>query len=163
MKKSIFGAFVVTGLLTLGAAQVQAASLEEMLGVSGAVFSQTVSESKAEDSAATPISSIRFEQIEVEGGGGGDSVDFTVAVTFRGDDTEMEAAGSCVADGDQLDCRIECDGSGFFLKRDGNKSVLLLNPEGFSVNSCGDKGGSMRMVEPGRDDSVYRLKANDAG
>ena len=80
---------------------------------------------------------------------------FTISVRFRDSEKLYVDGGSCLPDGDQYRCNIECDGGGFVLKDRTKDTILLVNQSGFSVSGCG--GEDYREVQPDPDDKVFRL------
>lgn len=80
---------------------------------------------------------------------------FTISVRFRDSEKLYVDGGSCLPDGDQYRCNIECDGGGFVLKDRTKDTILLVNQTGFSVSGC--DGEDYREVQPEPDDKVFRL------
>lgn len=80
---------------------------------------------------------------------------FSISVTFRDSRQRYTNGGLCRPKGDQYQCFIECDGGSFMLKDRSEKSVLLVNDDGFAIAGCGAE--EFRRLEPEPDDKVFRL------
>ncbi len=170
MRKFGFQKIVVVAALVAGSTiQSQAGPLDDLMGPDGAVFDRSYSVDFLKENPNQEVAGIRFEKFpksdekksqpdDVPG------MEFTVEIKFRDSNKAFEAAGMCFPSAEgQLDCRIDCDGSGFFVKADESGSILLLNSEGFELNGCSESKLKTRTLQSTPDYSVYRLKPAKQG
>lgn len=166
---------VAVGCMFVATGHVSAQSLEGQFSPEGAVFTRTFSADYLEKHGDQQVEKIQFEQLptshdkseNTENSGGQpedvSGVAFSVMIKFRDSEQPFESRGMCFPGGDVMDCRIDCDGSGFTLKSDSKSSVLLLNSEGFQLNGCSIDGAEARSLKPTESDSVFRLDAGSNG
>ena len=156
---------VVVAFVTAGAGYAGAESLAEQFSADGSVFEHNIDADTAKNDDKQQIESIRFEQFPKSADKGEQNadtlaIDFEITVKFRSEDKPSQAAGMCFASEEQMDCRIDCDGSGFFLKADeaeGSRSIVLINTDGFQLNGCSDDNGKVQTVKPDLENNAYRL------
>ena len=155
---------VAASVMMAGAGQVQAGavSAEKLIASDSAVFGRTYSADYLKKHQEQKFQSFRFERFpkaQENGNQGSDvpGMEFSVSVKFRDSNKPYEAAGMCFPGEEGVDCRIDCDGSGFFLKADKDGSLLLVNTDGIQLNGCGEKDLKERVLKSSPDNEVIRL------
>ena len=160
---------VATGIVAGSVTQAQAGSLDDLTSPGGVVFERAFSADFLKENPNQKVEAIRFEKLPKPEADGNQSeevpgMEFSIQVKFRDAEKPYEAAGMCFAGEEgQIDCRIDCDGSGFQVKADDKESILLLNTEGFQLNGCSDENIQSRMMKSNPDYSAFRLEPAPKG
>jgi len=168
MHKTGFKMLAVAVVMVAGSTgQAGAKSLEQLFSAEGKVFQRSFSVDEVKSDEQQQVESIRFEQLpkladKTQKKDDVPTMEFEITVKFRHNDKPGQAAGVCFASEEQMDCRIDCDGSGFYLKADDgaqSNAIILINSEGFQLNGCNEDSAKIQTLKPDLENNTYRLDA----
>jgi len=155
MRKILLKSVLVASTL-FGAGIVQAGEIEDVFAGDTVVFEKSFS-------GRGKLEAMRFEKLPNDNDASVNSnepkgMPFLLKMKFSDSKQSFETSGSCFADAEVMDCRIGCDDSGFSLKLEGDKSVSLINTQGFQLNGCSEnKAAEVRKFEVDKNDPIYSL------
>lgn len=161
MKRMLMMKVVFKSVLCLTSLIFQTASAESFFGAAGVCYARQYSAEHMTKNPEQTVSYIRFdhfgydgdeEEFELDSG----EVIFDLIVQFKNSHRKFGDTGKCRADGNVLECAIECDGGQFDVKPKGKDSILIYNKYGLRVTECGDDE-SFREVSSKADDDVFLL------
>lgn len=155
MRKFSFTVGAVATAMIFGAGLAKADAFDTLKNGDSVVYRHVAPDNKVTEGE---IATIRLDTSKVEVEGEEEkTVDFKISVTLGGSSDKLEASGQCHLGEGQMDCRVSCDGSGFFLMAQDKNSILLMNPEGFSVNGCQKDVKKQQSIKSSAENSAYDL------
>lgn len=152
--KSVLMASVLFGA-SMSANVAQAGEIKDVFSGDTVVFQKTFSD-------RGKLQAMRFEKLPDDDASssadGPQGMPFLLKMKFSDSKQSFEASGSCFAEAEVMSCRIGCDDSGFTLKLDDDKTVSLVNTDGFQLNGClENKNAEVRKFEVDKENPIYTL------
>ena len=149
MASALFGASMSTSV-------AQAGEISEAFSGDAVVFQKTFSD-------RGKLQAMQFEKLPDDNDAssradGPKGMPFLLKMKFSDSKQSFEASGSCFAEAEVMSCRIGCDDSGFTLKLDDDKTISLVNTDGFQLNGCSEnKSAQVRKFEVDKENPIYIL------